>query len=196
MALAPLATSADLSARGIDVTDGTRVAALLASASEAVRAAAGDVIGPRVTSHITLAGVDSQWLPIPLYAASKVAAVQVDGVDAGQVSLLDGRLWRSGGWQASGSAPSVVTLDVTHGLSDVPADVVDMVCSLVAGGMAAAAEQYDPKRGMLNERIDDYGVGFATGENEVVNPLELPERTRAWLRSRFGGSVAVTGEFS
>ena len=43
------------------------------------------------------------------------------------------------------------------------------------------------------ERIDDYQYGMATGDDEVVSPMELPESTRAWLRGRFAGGAAVVG---
>lgn len=196
MALAPLARTADLDARGIAGVDDARATALLASASEAVREAAGDIIGPRVTSSVTLVGSSSSWLLLPMCSVSAVSAVEIDGVDAGPVRLADGRVWRLSGWRSGAVGPSLVTMDVTHGLAQVPADIVDLVCSLVAGGIVAAEDGYDPKRGVLNERIDDYGRGFATGNNEIISPMDLPDRTRAWLRGRFAGQVAVTGSYS
>ncbi|MHA7132543.1 hypothetical protein [Oerskovia turbata] len=194
--MADLAASSDLQARGITVS-GDRATALLASASEAVRSAAGDYIGPQTTSTITLMGQASHWLPLPLYAVTAAKTVSINGVPVTDALLLDGRLYRPGGWQGSGAGPAVVSVEVTHGLATVPADIIDLVCSLVAAGATAAEEDgYDPKRGVANERIDDYGRGFATGESEIVNPMDLPERTREWLRSRFGSAVAVTGSYS
>ena len=43
----------------------------------------------------------------------------------------------------------------------------------------------------LSETIDDYQAGYASGADEVVDPTELPEHTRAWLRRRFGPNSAV-----
>ncbi len=103
-------------------------------------------------------------------------------------------LWRVGQkWQSEGATPGAVEVTFTHGLAEVPADIVDLVCSLVAGGLSAAAGAYDPNRNLAYESIDDYRRGFRQGDDEVVNPMLLPAPTRAWLRSRFGGGAAVVG---
>lgn len=190
MALATLAVTADLSARGIPVTDAALVAALLASASEAVRDAAGCAISS-TSSVVTVLPNRGHWLDVP-GPVSAVASITVDGTAVTDFSIIGGRIWREDGWLTGGwHAPIVVTY--THGLATVPADIVDLVCSLVAGGIAAAADKYDPNRGLAYERIDDYQRGFRQGDDEVVNALLIPERTRAWLRSRFGTGVATTG---
>lgn len=199
MALAPLATATDLSARGIDVSDSARTAALLEAASAAVREAAGSpIVGESAT--ISVAGNAGQWLTIPVSPVRSVTAVAIDETTVGDWRLIEGRLWRLLGWQSrllldgqSVAAPSIVTVTLTYGLDAVPADIVDLVCSLVAGGVARAAQSYDPNRSLAYERIDDYQRGFRQGDDEIVSPLELPERTRAWLRQRFGGGAYVTG---
>lgn len=191
MALEPLAAAADLSARGIDTTTSwPRTKALLESASSAVRDAAGQAIAPLATATVELVGGPERWLPLPMSPVRSVAAVSIDGTAVTDWRLRGGRLWRDCGWGSCGPSAVVVTLD--YGLDETPADIVDLVCSLVAAGMASAEGGYDPKRGVTNERIDDYSGSFATGETEVVTPMDLPQRTRAWLRSRFGGGVYVT----
>lgn len=192
MALAPLATTADLTARGIDITDASRATALLASASSAVRDAAGVPIS-KVTSTIELDGGRGQWLALPVSPVRTVSSVKVDDVEVSDYRLRSGALWRACGWLTD-CGPSSIEVTVAHGLDDVPADIVDLVCSLVAAGMAAAGEGYDPKRSLAYESIDDYRYGMRQGDDEIVSPMILPDRTREWLRVRFGGGgVAVTG---
>lgn len=193
MALAPLATTDDLSARGIDISDADRTAALLASASDAVRSAAGCTI-TSTEATISVGSPDGFWLPVPGWAVRSVADVDIDGTSVTDWRLISGRLWRAAGWRVD-CGPSLVTLTYTQGLTETPADIVDLVCSLVAAGMSSAEDGYDPHRGVSSERLDDYQVSFTRGEDEVVSVMELPQRTRAWLASRFAGGAAVTGTY-
>lgn len=193
MALAPLATTADLSALGVDITDDTLVASLLASVSADVRKAAGVPIS-RVTSTVELAGSREQWLPLPGVPVVSVASASLEGSVVTDFRLIDGRLWRAGGWQAT-RAPSLVEVTFTHGYDPVPEEIVRLVCMLVSAGMHAAKEGFGSRRGVSSERIDDYQVSFTRGEDEVVDPTEIPQRTRDRLRQEFGGGVAVTGAY-
>ena len=194
MVLASLATTADLSARKIKVTDAALVASVLDSASAAVRDAAGVAI-TRQSTTINLTGSPEKWLPIPLAPVRGVSAVSIDGETVTDYRLRDGRMWRLAGW-GNWYEPSDVQVTVDHGVDVVPADIVDLVCTLVAAGVVAATEgAYDPRRGISSERVDDYQVSFTRGPDEVVGVMVLPERTRAWLRQRFGGGVYVSGGF-
>ena len=49
--------------------------------------------------------------------------------------------------------------------------------------------------GVSSERVDDYQISFTRGDDEVVDPTEIPPRTRQMLRDRFGGSAHVTGSY-
>ena len=193
MALVPLATVADLAARGVDTTDTARVEALLDAASSAIREAAGSTISA-VTADVTIPGTSQPWLWLPGYAPRDVVDVFVDDDPVSDWRAVSGRLWRACGWQAD-CGPSNVSLTYTQGLDEVPADIVDLCCSLVAAGMAAAEEGYDPRRSMAYERIDDYQYGLRQGDAEVLSPIDLPPRVRASLASRFGAGVAVTGSY-
>lgn len=191
MALDPLATTADLQDRGIDTDDDTLVGALLDSASAAVREAAGSPIS-QITSTIVVDGGRQSWLdfPVPLTA---VTEVQINSVDVEGWKLRRGRLWRGSGWYAGYGNDIAVT--GTFGYEEVPADIVDLVCSLVAAGLALAVDGYNPKRGLTSMSIDDYREGYSQGDDEIISPFDLPERTRVWLRQRFGGGVYVTGYY-
>lgn len=184
-----LATVTDLSARGIDTTNTTRVAALLASASQTIRDAAGVPIS-KTTSTISLAGSTEQWLRLPASPVHSVGVITLDDATVTDALLREGSLWRARGWQ-DGLTPSLITLTLTHGYDPVPADIIDLCCSLVAAGLAAAEDGYDPLRGLTSLSIDDYREGYTQGENEVLTPMELPTRTRDWLRQRFGGGTHV-----
>lgn len=192
MTLADLATTGDLDALGVDTSDATLIAALLASASSAVRDAAGCSI-TSTTGTVTIGGNPSPWLTVPGWAVTTVSAVTIDGEAVTDWKLIDGRLWRSG-WWADSLEPSAVAITYTQGVASAPADIVNLVASLVAAGVARSADGYDPMRGVSSERIDDYQRSFTRGDDEVVAPMELPSSTRAWLRSRFGSGVSVTGE--
>ena len=185
----PLATTADLAARGIDTTDTALTDALLASASAAIRDAAGVPIS-RTTATITLATPAGRRLDLPPPVQS-VDSVAIDGDPVTDWSLVDNSLWRVRPWTRPGDIPKPVTVTLTFGLSEVPADIVDLVCNLVAAGLAHAEGGYASSVGKVSERIDDYSVQYAQGADAVVSPMELPERTRRMLARRFGGSSAM-----
>ncbi len=192
MALANLATTDDLSAHKVDVSDEGLVAALLASASSAVREAAGCSI-TTTTGSVTLTPHGERWLGLPGYAITAVSAVAIDGTAVTDYTLANGALYRERGWGYT-HKPAFVNVTYTQGLAECPADIVDLVVSLVAAGVARAEDGYNPQRGVSSERIDDYQRSFTRGEDEVVAPMELPVSTRQWLSERFGGGTYVTRE--
>jgi hypothetical protein len=193
VALTDLAAVADLNARGIDTSDGPLVTALLASASAAVRDAAGVPI-TEITATIVLSTPEGRRLRLPGPVRS-VAAVLLDGEALTDWTLRGGDLWRAEGWQCRGDIPSEAEVTLTFGLPEVPADIVDLVCLLVGAGVKLAAEEYAARAGVIGvtERVDDYqyGVQYAQGEAATVSPMELPERTRAMLARRFGGGATM-----
>lgn len=191
MALPDLASSADLSDRGITIDDPTVESTMLAVASAIVREAAG---GPVLENESTV--VLTAWgetlLDLPGQPVTAVSAVTLDDdtLDADDYKLANGRLWRRGGWGCS-HEPSNVEVTLTHGLPEVPADIVDLVCNLASAGAAAASsgESFDPR--VAVERIDDYSVEWRAGSEAVASVMELPAGTRARLRARFGGGSGV-----
>lgn len=196
MALVPLATVADLSARGIDITNAPAVDAVLAAASAAVRDGAGCAI-TRETSTVSLLTSPNRRVALPARPVVSVASVALDGVAlvAGTHYALRGSsLWSlSGEWRADYEIPGDLVVTFTHGLAEVPADVIDLVCSLAGAGIAASSDGYTTHAGLQYESIDDYRVGYATGADAVASVMELPERTKSALRLRFSGSTTVVG---
>lgn len=191
MATTHLATAVDLALRGI-TGDGDLLAALLDAATDAVQAEAGTLVA-RATSTVTFPTEASRRIELPARPVRAVTSVQLDGVEVTDWHLRGSSLWRESLWQRRGAIPSDLTVTFEHGWDPVPSAVVDIVCALVAGGLAAASEAYDPKRRMSYERIDDYQYGLRTGDDEITSVMELPRRTTDLLRRRFGIGSAVVG---
>lgn len=185
-----LATLTDLGVY-VTVTDTALANALLAAVSSEVREAAGVPI-TRATSTVTLAGTSEQFLDLPGWPVRTVETVTLDGVAVTDYKIRDARLWRAYGWYDQ-SVDVVVTYD--HGLDEVPADLVRLVCMFTAAGLNAAAGGFGAHRGVAYERGDDYQIGYQQGSDEVVDPTALTDRVKADLSARFGGSAAVTGGY-
>lgn len=189
MALPNLASGSDLLARGVTATSVHTT--MLAVASSLVRRAAGSPI-LQTDSTVTLWALDRySWLDLPGVPVTAVASVEVDGValDTDVFKLVDNRLWRARPW-GDGCEPVEVTVELTHGLPAVPADIVQIVCDLAILGANAATEgAHDPR--VVAEQIDDYKVQFAAGAENVASAMEIPRLTRQRLRSQFGGGVSM-----
>lgn len=190
MALAPLATATDLQTRGVDVTDTARVDAALASASESVRDAAGCPIS-EVSATISLPAPPpcDQWLDLP-GPVTDIASVEVAGEAVTDYVRQGSSLWLRGGWRSS-LEPVNVDVDLTFGLAEVPADIVSLVCDLA---QASLLQDAPTPGGLSSVAIDDYRESYATGAEAQVSVFEIPPRTRAWLRQRFGATAFVVQE--
>lgn len=86
-------------------------------------------------------------------------------------------------------------MTVTGGLTEVPADIVDLVCSMVGSALPRVEEGYTSRQDdPTSMRIDDYSeTRTVAAEERLAGPMELPERTRRRLAARFGGGAAVVG---
>ncbi len=191
MALQPLATVADLTARGltVDPSETAIVGVYLDVASTAVREAAGSPIS-QTTSTITLEGEPGQWLTLPGLPISAVSSVKVDGETVTDWRLRTERLWRAAGWTGC-DGPSEVEVTYTHGLAVVPADIVDLVCRMVAAALASYRSE-DGGTGLAtgnitSERIGDYAVTY--GNDGRITEMDLPQYWRERLAARFGGGA-------
>lgn len=193
MALDPLATVADLDARGVtvDASETALVGVYLDVASTALREAAETPIS-QTTSTVSVEGSPEQWLTLPGAPVTAVDAVAIDGETVTDWRLRSGQLWRAGGWQ-TGCGPSEVTVTYTHGLPSVPADIVDLVCRLAAAALvayrAAPGGEALAARDVRAERIGDYAVTY--GDDGLITEMELPDYLRERLAARFGGGVEV-----
>ena len=186
MALADLATTTDLSSRGVTPTALHSV--MLWVASSVIRGAAGSPIA-RTTSTVKLTAWGEQRLALPGLPVESVSSVSVDGSPVTGWDLVDAaHLWRPSGWGHE-QRPAAVEVTLTHGLAEVPEDIKQLVCDLaILGADAAPAGAVDPR--VFSETIDDYTVTFKQGSS-VASAMELPTATKVALAARFGGGVAV-----
>lgn len=191
MALDPLATVADLEARGftVEASETSLAGIYLGIASAAVREAAGVPIS-RTTSTITLEGPRGQWLRLPGLPIVSVASVSIDGVTVTDWLLRSERLWRACGW--TGCEPSEVQVTQTHGLLDVPEDIVDLVCRMAASGIVAVRSAdggtaLAGSKEITSERLGDWSVTY--GADGRITEMDLPQYWRERLQARFGGGI-------
>jgi hypothetical protein len=188
MAIAPLATIADLTARGVtvDPSETTVVNTYLEVASTIVRDAAGCPIS-EVISTVTLEGVAATRLFLPGQPVTAVSDVEIDGVAVTDYRLTNGTLWRSQGWTGL-CEPAAVTLTMTHGLDPVPADIVDLVCRMAAQALLAFRGGDPAPRQVSSERIGDYSVTYADTESGVMS---LTTYQANKLAARFGNGAGM-----
>jgi hypothetical protein len=183
-----LVMSSDLSARGVDTTDGTLVEMMLAAASALVRdAARSPILREQVTVSwwVTESG---EYVDIPVRPVASVESVMFDGVTVEGWKHVHNTLWRRGGWRVC--EPTEVSAKMVVGLLEVPADIRQLVADLAILGMATATTgAADPRVAM--ESIDDYSVTFARNADGAAfaSAMSLPPAVRRSLRARFGGGV-------
>ena len=186
MALTPLATVADLEARGVTVAAGelAAVTVYLDVASTLVRDAAGSPVS-QTESTVKVEGRGTDRLPLPGAPVTAVSATLADGVALGDCKLLNGALWRAEGF-AEGTE---YTVTYTHGLAEVPADIVDMVCRLAGQELMSLRSGETASRPVKTERIGDYSVGYDT---EVESgTMVLTDFQRSRLAARFGNGAGT-----
>lgn len=197
MTLDPLATTGDLDVRGIAWGDQALAEEYLAVASSAIRDAAGCAISS-VTSTLNLFADDcSPELRLPVGPVTAVTTVVLNGVTltAGtHYAVRNEVLYRPGGWQSNTSLPRPVAVTLTHGLPEVPRDIVDLNCRMAATALGLAAQGEDGQglavgAQVQTERLGDYSVTFFanTGDTEMV----LSDHLRDRLRARFGGGARM-----
>lgn len=193
MALAALATVADLEARGVTVaaSETAIVNVFLDTASAIVRDAAGSPVS-ETTSTVTLPGSRGSSLVLPGPPVRSVSSVSLDGTAVTDWKLRSGALVRAAGWQ-SGSDPSDVTVTYVHGLPAVPVDIVDLVCRMAGQALVKYRENPDAvgSKPVVQERIGDYSVTYAYGPS--YSDMELPKYLRARLARRFGNGAGTLG---
>jgi hypothetical protein len=191
MALPNLAVTADLAARGIDTTDTAKVTAFLAAASAEVRNAIGSAI-TQGTYTVDLGVSGASRIRLPVTPVTAVASVLQDGLPVTDWKLIDGQLWRKCGW-ASSHCPAVATVTFTGGYASVPADLIDLVCSLVGLALAiAAGGGYSTRGDLTGVRVDDYSEQYIATAVRESAVLALTPATRERLRNLYGpGTVAA-----
>lgn len=180
------ATVADLEERlGVTFTgdDETIVKAMLNDAAAYLRSIIGADIYPQKTSTIRLYQYPGDtWLQIPGFPVVEVLSATVDGRPV-DVELIDGAIRVCG--------PAMVELEVTHGYSTPPDELVAWNCVLASQVYKTVKELGSLGAGEVTSlAIDDYRKGFSSSDKAA---FDLPDRVVDQLRSRYGGGVAVIG---
>ncbi|MDR4533216.1 hypothetical protein [Glutamicibacter sp. PS] len=182
----PLPATADLNAPIVDV--------LINSASAAVTDAAGSPILQR-RSTVTLLAGRARLLRLPGLPVREIHTVTVDGQPVTGWHQAAGGIYLATGFSDRSITP--VTVDYTHGLTELPADIKDLVCRMVISSLIVAqSDDEEPYLTIDNGRlssvaIDDYKEGYATGDTvDAITEMDLPQRTKDWLAKRFGNSGA------
>ena len=194
-----LATTLDMAKRGITLAPGESdlAANYLDVASEHVRQAAGVQISQQ-TSTVELEGSIDVWLRPPGVPITAVSTVEIDDVAVTDWLLRSGALWRELGWASSlrwaRPRPSKVVVTYTHGLPNVPADIIDLTCRLAAAALVAWRGSPDGA-GLAStgtERqvtLGDYSVTYAVDGR--ITEMMLPAQIREQLAARFGQTAQL-----
>ncbi|MGP9034598.1 hypothetical protein ACT17S_16225 [Glutamicibacter mysorens] len=186
-----LITAADLEAyqipENID-TSSPLAGMLIESASDEVIDAAGSPI-LSTRSVVDLPALRARILRLPGLPVTAVHAVSIAGTPVADWQRINTGLYRASGW--SEGSLEIVTVDYTHGLPALPADIKDIVCRMVISGLLNASEGADGfalDNGRLSSvSIDDYKESYATGDTvDAITEMSLPQRTRERLAKRFG----------
>lgn len=193
-----LITATDLAAYSVSI-DGSEalVQTLITSASAAVTDAAESPI-LECRSVVTLTAMPTRILKLPGLPITEIHSVSVDDVAVSGWVQAEAGVYLSRGWSLGGL--DRVTVDYTHGLKSVPADIKDLVARMVIAGVLAAkdgASGLALSNGRISSlAVDDYKESYATGADvEAVTEMTLPERTRLRLAARFGaGGATVRGQ--
>ncbi len=172
-----------------DVPDAT-AALIIALATAAVQAAAGQRLVQVIDDEVTLTidGLDDgPWLYLPEGPVTAVGAVQVGAtvVTDTVTDLPRGRLYRALGWRPSNlyphGAPSNVTVTYTHGYApgDQRLELARAWVLSLAVGVAS-----NPV-GVAREQIDDYAVQYAAATARMeAAPGAVAALRRYYARGR------------
>lgn len=188
-----LATVQQLEARLGQTVDAVRATALLEDASAVARGYTGQHFTRVLNDKATLR-VDRGRVVLPQRPAEKPSSISEVGGGVLPVSAW----WWSGvgvvefgspAWLANGPTvarfPRTVEVTYTHGYTEIPGDVVAVVCQMVGRVIVSEAAP-----GLMSESIDDYqyrlGGGIVSGAVALV-PAERDALDRYRTRTRSVG---------
>lgn len=200
MALSPLATTADLqtrAAQGFDQAVTAQAEALLLDASAAVRNYTGQTF-TRVVGDVVTLRVSRGRVILPQRPADKptqIAYADGSGVIAAaawwwggleQVDLCPPAYIANGPSFWRNRIPEAVVVTYSHGYTEIPSDVVGVVCQMVLRVVMGVGSS----PGLKSEAIDDYQ--YALGGSLVSGTVALVPEERELLdryRRRTGSVV-------
>jgi len=149
-----------------------------------------DAAGQRIVEATSTALIDvemwecDQYLPLPQMPVRSVASVLIDGVADTSWLLRKQMLWRLNGWNVNSTAPTQVTVTLTHGY---PAGA--QALQPAKGFTLALAQAVWPNpTGVLSEAIDDYRVTYAEADARMQVSTAMADA----IRAAYGISAFVT----
>lgn len=156
--------------------------------STKIREAARNAISELTSTMTVTRPTDDELLrlPGPVTAVSAVASaagtVPSYDVDVEGIWTKDGSSWASLG-------PLTVTF--THGYDPVPADIIDMACSLALEWLKHQKAGGGSTAGLSSVSIDDAREAYTAEAAGQVTPVFIPQITKDELARRFGGAGAT-----
>lgn len=160
---------------GATFEDTSRVEAVLAAASAAVRGFCGWHVAPVLTCVARVTG-DGRMLSLPTVALEGVTSIEIDGgsVSTDLVEWLDGGLvrLRCGHWPRTWGGVTV-TYEAGVDLSQCP-DLAAVVAQIAANAMAGAP-------GVQSERAGEVSITYNATSYGVAGGVTLLARDRALL---------------
>lgn len=174
-----------------ETIDGSVAATLLAAATAAVQAAAGQRLVAVTDDEVSILGSTDAWLTLPQGPVTAVGSVALDGTDvaAGTASGTYRRvgvgLWRDLGWAACASAPSVVTVVYSHGW---PAGAQELEFARAAT-LSIAKGAY--RRASAAEASGDGGATARALRDAAEAELVASPSVRTALRRQYGRRAGV-----
>lgn len=171
----------------IDLTAPVTTVLIESASAEVIDAAGSPILSTRST--VDLPALRARILRLPGLPVTEVHEVTIDGQPVTDYKRINAGLYRATGW--SEGSLEIVTVDYTHGLPSLPADIKDLVCRMVISALINAADGADGlaiNNGRLSSvAIDDYKESYSTGETvDAITEMTLPQRARDRLAKRFG----------
>jgi hypothetical protein len=168
MPLPPLAQVSDVEARlNRELSDAelVRIASLLADASAAVRARAGQVFTVVEDDEVTLTRTGGRLI-LPQRPVTEVASVEDPSGNTVLHNWTTGDDWvdvaanvpDSFAWVPWRGGIQRYTVTYTHGYVEIPDDIVGVVCQIAARALGRPADQ----AGITQENIDGYGYSIGS----------------------------------
>lgn len=150
-------------------------ATIVRQAQGAIRRYCGWHIAPEVTETITLDGSGSRSLWLPSLYVTDIASITIEG----EVKSADDYDWSANGyvWSRYGywtCRPRQIVVELTHGYSDIPEELVGVASSLAARRASSPAGVRREQAGQVSM---EYGAReFLADELQVLDRFKLPPR--------------------
>lgn len=148
---------------------------LLAQAQSAIRSYCGWHVAPNITETLLLDGRGSSHLWMPSLFVTEVTTVVNEGTTLTSEEYdwsADGYLQRRNGYWSS--RPRQVSVTLTHGYEDIPADLVGVAVARAARFASSPAGVKREQAGSVS--LERESNGFLADELAILDHYKLPPR--------------------